>query len=84
MTRLFAVGEFDETLIDAERFLAVQAVIAVDRAGQRMAPPAYARPTFEGSLITLEDGVTIPVPQSAREVGRRLAAAINRQSVMEE
>lgn len=79
---LFAVGEYDETLIVAERVVSVQARLAVDRAGQAMAPPAYERPTFEGSMIGLDNGTTIPVPQKPNEVGHRMSEAITRRTVM--
>jgi len=86
VTRLFAVGEFDETLIDAERFLAVQPEFELERGSGkiRMMHADPSRPAIIGSLITLEGGVTIPVPQTPREVGRRVADAIVRRSVMKE
>lgn len=82
MLHLFAVGAYDEILIVSERVASIQAELKVDRAGQQMAPPVYAEPIFEGSLISLDNGVSIPVPQSPSEVGRRMSEAITRRTVM--
>lgn len=81
---LFAVGAYDETLIVAERVASIQAELKVDRAGQQMAPPIYAKPVFEGSLISLDNGVSIPVPQGPDEVAQRMRDAIVRRTVMDE
>ena len=79
---LFYVGDYDDVLIVAERVVSIQAVIQIDRAGQAIAPPAYREPSFDGSMVTLDNGTTISVPQSVDEVGRRISEAIVRQSVM--
>jgi len=86
---LFFVGDYDETLVVAERVVSIQGELEVERGSG--AVRMYSNPNvqggkgfphFTGSLIGLDNGVTIPVPQSPAVVGARLAAAIVRQSVM--
>lgn len=84
MMHLFYVGEFEETLIVAERVVSIQAQLAVDRAGRLIAPPDYERPRFEGSMISLDNGTSILVPQTPAVVGRRMSEAITRRTVVPE
>lgn len=81
---LFAVGEYDETLVVAERVASIQAEVEVDRAGRLMAPPDYDRPSFSGSLISLDNGVTLSVPQTPEQVAERMRDAVIRRTVMDE
>lgn len=83
MMHLFAVGSYDEVLIVAERVVSIQAEPKIDRAGQQVAPPIYDKAVFEGSIISLDNGTSIPVPQSPKAVAERMAAAINRRTVMD-
>jgi hypothetical protein len=86
MMHLFEVGQYGELLIVAERVVSVQAELEIERgsgavklyddgAGQK-------RPRVIGSLIGLDNGVTIPVPQSPTVIGLAMSEAVTRRTVM--
>jgi len=83
---LFAVGEYDETLIVAGRVVSIQGEMEIDRAGNLVMYSSRLEgkphPKLIGSLVSLDNGTTIPVPQTPAEVGRRMSEAVLRQTVM--
>lgn len=87
MMHLFAVGEYDEILIVAERVVSIQAELEVNRAGNlvmysnpNVSPNSW--PKIIGSMIGLDNGTSIPVPQKPNEVGNRMSEAVIRRTVM--
>lgn len=85
MMHLFEVGPFKEILITAERVVSVQADLDHDRAGNLVMVGNGIdpdRPRILGSIISLDNGTSIVVPQSPTEVGLAMSEAITRRTVM--
>lgn len=85
MMHLFEVGQFKEILIVAERVVSIQAEFSYDRAGNLvMYGDGFVpdRPKVVGSIITLDNGTSIPVPQSPTVVGLAMSEAVTRRTVM--
>jgi hypothetical protein len=89
MLHLFAAGEYEELLIVAERVVSIQGELEIERGSGKVR--LYSNPNLQGgrsfpkvvgSLIALDNGVSIPVPQSPSEVGKRMSDALIRRTVM--
>ena len=75
-------GDYDETLIVAERIVSATGILALDRANRPIAPPAYEIPQYAGSMVGLDNGITFEVPHSPGEVMKRRHDAIMRGTMM--
>ena len=75
-------GQYDELWIVAERVISAEGIPAVDRAGRPIMPPTYETAQFDGSMVGLDNGVSLRVPHSPDEVFQRCTDAILRKSML--